>query len=665
MPDPRFTRLKSDPRFRSLKRHKNKVSVDSRFSSVFSRGKKQSRIDKYGRRLSDTQENENFRRFYRLDSENQLEFPTGPDYARGGVLLESSDEEEGGDASNCDDIDEGVVTLAPNADRPLRVPQSEDAEVDLDEDDFSVTDMQATLPPKTDSDDDQESLPRTPRIAVVDLDWDYVRAIHLYKIFTSTIASAGWSSSRSNAVSAPAVRGKVLSVRVYPSKFGLERMALEEKGPPPELLKNRQSIDVEDVNERTIYETGDVDEYDEYALRKYQLQRMRYFYAIVECDTIQLASYLYSELQGAELERSANVLNLSFVPDDMTFEEKCRDQVTSADENTDHQPLDFATDALRHSKVKLTWDQDDPERDRITRRALSIKEIEENDFRAYVASSTDSSSEDETNLKKKTADRDKLRALLLGGGNDLPEGWAGTKTGDMDEDGGDVDMEVTFRPALSVGKDEDETTIGRYQHKMRERRKKRKQELKDKDRGKPPADDFFARGEGEEDSDESPDAGRRAIGGEQKRMTWKPSTKEELSLLVAPDQPDFEPKHFDMAAIIKAEKSKGKHTRRKQKASGDGENELQDNFAINLKDERFRALHEDHAFAIDPSNPHFKKTKSMSALLEERSKRKNVRGEAHTTVRSSRSETTQSLIERVKRRNVVTSVDRDAKRQKL
>lgn len=50
----------------------------------------------------------------------------------------------------------------------------------------------------------------------------------------------------------------------------------------------------------------------------------RYFYAVVECDTVELASYLYSELQGAELERSANVLNLSFVPDDMTFEEECR-----------------------------------------------------------------------------------------------------------------------------------------------------------------------------------------------------------------------------------------------------------------------------------------------------------------------------------------------------
>ena len=44
----------------------------------------------------------------------------------------------------------------------------------------------------------------------------------------------------------------------------------------------------------------------------------------MECDSVELASYLYSELQGAELERSANVLNLSFVPDDMTFDEECR-----------------------------------------------------------------------------------------------------------------------------------------------------------------------------------------------------------------------------------------------------------------------------------------------------------------------------------------------------
>ena len=253
----------------------------------------------------------------------------------------------------------------------------------------------------------------------------------------------------------------------------------------------------------------------------------------------------------------------------------------------------------------MAWDQDDPERDHLTRRALTLKDLEENDFHAYVASSSNSSSEDETKSTQKTANRDKLRALLLsGGGNDLPEGWAGSKTGDIDADDGHVDMEVTFRPALSGGNDEDETTIGRYQHKMREKRKKRKQELKDKSEGRQLPDDFFAQSEGEEDDDESPRAGRRATGGEQGNKTRNPSTKEELSLLVAPDKLDSGPKHFDMTAIIKAEKSERKKRKgRRKKTGGDDENELQDDFTIDVKDERFRALHEDHVFAIDPSNP--------------------------------------------------------------
>ena len=246
--------------------------------------------------------------------------------------------------------------------------------------------------------------------------------------------------------------------------------------------------------------------------------------------------------------------------------------------------------------------QDDPERDRVT----VVKEIEENDCRAYVTLSTDSSSEDETKPRKEIADRDRLRALLLsGGGNDLPEGWAGSKTEDMDRDGGDVDMEVTFRPALAGGNDEGETTLDMYQRKMREKRKKRKQELKDRNKGKPAVaeDDFFTQSEGEEDSgEESHPAGRKAIGREQRNKIRKPSTIEELSLLVAPDQPDS--KHFDMSAIIKAEKDeRKKRRRRKKKTNGDDEDELQDDFTIDVKDERFRALHEDHAFAIDPSNP--------------------------------------------------------------
>ncbi|KAF8272901.1 hypothetical protein EI94DRAFT_1826515 [Lactarius quietus] len=667
MSDPRFRRLKSDPRFRSLKRHKNKIAVDSRFNSLFKKQSDIGRVDKYGRQLSAVQETESLRRFYRVDP---VESSAGPDYARGEVLLESSDEEDRNSdgARPSDDENEDIVVLGRDTDRPLPVSEEEDAEVNLDEDDTVDSVPEVTPHSKIAPEDEQESSRRTRRIAVVDLDWDYVRATHLYKIFSSAISSVK-SSSKSDMVFTPAMQGKVLSVRIYPSKFGLERMTHEENGPPLELFKKKKATEEEeDVDERNIYEIGNSGEYDEDALRKYQLERLRYYYAIVECDSVKLATHLHSELQGAELERSANVLNLSFVPDDMAFDEECRDQATSADESTNYQPLDFTTDALRHSKVKLTWDQDDAERDRVTRRALSLKDIEENDFRGYIASSSDEEHDGEAKSMKKSVGRDKLRALLLeGGGHDLPEGWAGSKPCNLGDDGGDLDMEVTFRPALTGGQDEDETTLEKYQRKMREKRKKRRKDLQE--RNEPSADDFFTRGEGEEDSDEvSHSAGERTRGGQSSESRGF-STKEELSLLVAPDRLESEPKHFDMAAIIKAEKSARKKNKRRKKKNDDdeNENEIQDDFVVDVKDERFTALHEDHAFAIDPSHPNFKKTKSMSALLEERSKRKTSGGQARAAERASQGATRQtlsSLVDSVKRRGVTVG-DSGTKRRKL
>ncbi|CAG8673753.1 693_t:CDS:2 [Dentiscutata heterogama] len=81
----------------------------------------------------------------------------------------------------------------------------------------------------------------------------------------------------------------------------------------------------------------------------------------------------------------------------------------------------------------------------------------------------------------------------------------------------------------------------------------------------------------------------------------------ELELLVMDDEE--ENKHFDMKEIIKNEKKK-----RKRKNKKDFQ---EDTFDINVNDPRFAALHESHHFAIDPTNPQFKKTKSMSKLLEE------------------------------------------------
>ncbi|EAU93178.1 pre-rRNA-processing protein ESF1 [Coprinopsis cinerea okayama7 len=686
MSDPRFKRLKTDPRFRPIKKKQNKVVVDERFKSILDQGKKKDkvkgRVDKYGRTLSSTHEEDNLKRFYRLENEDEDEPPARPDYARGGVLMESSDEEDdepdvrAGDDS---DNDEGFVTLGGD--------DINEPEIDLDEDTIADLDAQAKAyaeaNPEQD-DDDEDEVPRTRRIAAVNLDWDHVRAAHLYKICASLVSPTAplakpkqASNSQRDPKKASQVnvaRGQVLSVVVYPSDFGKERMAREEKeGPPPEIFKKQKNE--QEITEKSLFEVGGEDEVDETALRKYQLERLRYYYAIITCDTVEAASHIYDELQGTELERSANVFDLSFVPDDMTFENEPRDEATEEQAAT-VKPLEFVTDALRHSKVKLTWDEDDPERNQVTRRALSKQEIEEGDFRAYIASSSESESEGEPSSSKKSKkkDREKLRSLLLSGNNDaMPEGWG-------DDGGSDVDMEITFTPGLTGKADNgDETTLERYQRKMREKRKKRKEELKEKassGKGKESAitDDFF-----EADSDSDSDAAaNRSKGSKGKKVQSeepedegkREATAEELALLVASDKPGAEPQHFDFKAVVKAEKTKSKKKRKHQKGKDDKNDELQEDFVMDVQDDRFKALHEDHQFAIDPSNPHFKKTKGMSALLEER--RKRLHKQSNEPSKRSASESNnnedkslEKLVESVKRKTLDAHTHGKGKRRKL
>ncbi|KAH9486989.1 Pre-rRNA-processing protein esf1 [Psilocybe cubensis] len=711
MSDPRFARLKSDPRFRRPKTKNNKVVIDERFKSVFEKDKKKPagrKVDKYGRPISDTQDQDDLKRFYRLERdaeqhEDAESAPRKPDLARGEVLLESSDEEdEEGKAEEKDsdeEEDDGFVTLGRDSSRPIAVPnddEEEDAEIDLDEDTFADLEAQAANYAKAHQDEDENEDAggqRSRRLAIVNLDWDHVRASHLYKICASLVSPTA-PVVRASAAKVPertkdrkgkrgegpaqvnVVRGKVLSVRVYPSEFGKERMAREEtEGPPPEIFK-KKDLDVDEINEKTVFEVGGEDEYDEDALRKYQLERLRYYYAVVTCDTVDAASHIYNELEGTELERSANVFDMSFVPDDMTFENEPRDEATD-ELNTTYKAVEFVTDALRHSKVKLTWDEDDPERTQITRRALTRKEIEESDFRAYIANtSSESEGEDAATAPKKKkkdkkASRDKLRALLLGGNDEaMPEGW-----GDDAKD--DVDMEITFTPGLTEKKDEEnETSLEKYQRKMREKRKKRKEELKEakpkeKEKEKVLDDEFF-----EPDSDQDKPApktkkGKTKPAQNEEASSKQEATAEELALLVASDNPNAEPKHFNLKSVIKSEKQKKRRKGRKGKLEDDAE--AQEDFTVDVKDERFKALFEDHKFAIDPSNPHFKKTKAMSALLDERQRRqRELWGDRDESIPIPKkdlpdqgSKSLQNLVESVKRKSAAIDAPGQGKRRKL
>jgi len=49
---------------------------------------------------------------------------------------------------------------------------------------------------------------------------------------------------------------------------------------------------------------------DEEALRAYQLQRLKYYYAVIECDTAETAAAIYEQCDGLEYETTSNIMDL-------------------------------------------------------------------------------------------------------------------------------------------------------------------------------------------------------------------------------------------------------------------------------------------------------------------------------------------------------------------
>uniref|UniRef100_A0A914RSY5 ESF1 RRM domain-containing protein n=1 Tax=Parascaris equorum TaxID=6256 RepID=A0A914RSY5_PAREQ len=101
----------------------------------------------------------------------------------------------------------------------------------------------------------------------------------------------------------------ILSVTIYLSDFGKERLEEEEQLGPriPQMSDCIDDVDELDKNTRE-------------ALRAYQLDRMRYYYAIIECDHAQTAAAIYDQCDGVEFESSSVRMDLRFVPDGTTFE---------------------------------------------------------------------------------------------------------------------------------------------------------------------------------------------------------------------------------------------------------------------------------------------------------------------------------------------------------
>ncbi|KAL4896225.1 uridine kinase family-domain-containing protein [Aspergillus ambiguus] len=653
--DPRFANIQNDPRYRLPSKRHTHVKLDKRFAHVlndkdFSRN---APVDRYGRKLARDDTKKQLERFYQLE-EDEEDPEIDVDIDDDEVLKEL----KRADAKSYDPARDGGFSSSSSEE------ESSDEDDDGDEDEMVGSGEELQFPDKQQMDVPTGDV--TKRIAVVNLDWDNIRAEDLFAVFSSFVPAGG----------------KILQVSVYPSEFGKERMEREEvEGPPKEIFASAkdddessgdddEGLDSDEEEEKikqSIVQEDKGEEFNSTQLRKYQLERLRYFYAILTFSSKDVAKHVYDLVDGAEYLTSANFFDLRFVPDETDFsEDKPRDECSRIPAG--YQPNDFVTDALQHSKVKLTWDMEDKSRKEAQARAFrgSRKEIDENDLKAYLASDSSGEEEDEdegavevvdttkgdgssSKISKKEEERQRMRALL---------GLSGEPSHSSKSDAPVGEMEVTFTSGLAGGPQRDsifenepqieETTIERYIRKERERKKRRKEKLKAAKQDGPVTEDEEKNAESGDDkpapeedlgfddpffddpSGKESAAARRKEEKRKKRAeraaeeAAEASKRAELELLMV-DEDQSGMKHFNMTEIEKAEKQ----ARKKKKGKGKGKQvpEVQDDFQMNVSDPRFSRLFESHEFAIDPTNPRFKATSGMKALLEEGRKRRRDRTE--------------------------------------
>jgi len=255
---------------------------------------------------------------------------------------------------------------------------------------------------------------------------------------------------------------------------------------------------------------------------------------------------------------------------------------------------------------------------------MSKKDVEALDFQVYLASSSESDDEDNEGSKKET-ERERMRKLF--GLDDKPIGNKGK--------GKEGEMEITFAPALQELEDGsdagEETTIQAYKRKEKERKQRKKaaktslaeEDGSGSEKEEAGFDDTFFEDEADiaaafeahdqgdspsEAEDDKPTKKSKSTKAEKERERLAEEKKAaELNLLMDDDSDGG--KHFDMTDIMRTEKDeragkKSRSARRKMaKAMSKTGTTAKDAFAIDVKDDRFSNLHQDHQFAIDPSNP--------------------------------------------------------------
>lgn len=450
----------------------------------------------------------------------------------------------------------------------------------------------------------------THRLAVCNMDWDRLKAKDLLALFNSFKPKGG----------------VIFSVKIYPSEFGKERMKEEQVQGPVELLSIPEDAPEKDWTSRE-------------KLRDYQFKRLKYYYAVVDCDSPETASKIYEDCDGLEFESSCSFIDLRFIPDDITFDDEPKDVASEVD-LTAYKPKYFTSAAMGTSTVEITWDETDHERITTLNRKFKKEELLDMDFQAYLASSSEDEDEIEEEIqgddgvnmedgKTKKSQKDdeeqiaKYRKLL----QVIQEKEKKGKENDME-------MEIKWVPGLKESAEEmvknkleGKDKLTPWEQFLEKKKEKKRLKKKQKTLAEETSEDELPPDVDLNDPYFAEEVKKLAVkkksmksakdGTSLEEETEIEKQKAEMALLMMDEEEDSK-KHFNYNKIVEHQnlsKKKKKQLMKKKEL-------VEDDFEVNVSDARFQAMYTSHLFNLDPSDPNFKKTKAMEKILEEKARQR-------------------------------------------
>ena len=417
------------------------------------------------------------------------------------------------------------------------------------------------------------------RLSVQNIDWDNINAHHLFTLFSSFCKTG---------------QSRILKVEIYPSQYGVEEMEKEKmQGPDRDIFEEgkKRGIKVihglDDILQEE--EEEDLTGFNQVKLRKYEMKKLKYYFAVVYCDSIETASHIYNECDNMEIERTQSFLDLRFIPDSI------KDFLHKPKEVCDYLKDDYDPNfgnnrAISHSKVKLTWEAGDSRREDILKKAFKKGQFKEEEINEYIVSSDSEDDEDARvfaeSLKKTSTEDNDLKLLKKKRNNDTP----------LDIKEGQ-EIEITFNTGLenmstSNGKaiqsfttknvDSKDSQWVKFKMKKKEKKaQKKNDEKKRKEKIKKLRNKNYSDDEEDDDDEDDEDENESEVEEENTKDKKVEASKAELELLF---------------------------------------NNETNNFNFNAKDSRFKAIYNDKNYAIDPTDSNFKKnTKIIEAVNNKKS----------------------------------------------